>query len=165
MRAFLRTALLVLLLLPSTASAQGYRAGDVGLGVSLGSPTGIDAKFGLGGKSSIDAWFGLHFLLHDALGIGVEYNADIYSFRVGNTHDALYVGGGGMFMFLDHGVFRDHHDHVDVGAGVRVPFGVDFIFTGPPINLFAELAPGFSVVSDHGFDLVLDIAVGIRFML
>lgn len=159
-------ALVAALLLPATAHARAYGGGDVGLGVTLGSPSGIDAKFGLGGIHSLDAWLGVHFLLHDALGVGAEYNAEVYSFRVGSTHDGLYLGVGGMFTFLNHDLYhKHHHDHVDIGFGVRVPFGVDFVFDSAPVNLFAELAPGFTLVTDHGFDFLIDVAIGVRFML
>lgn len=153
-------------LVAAPARAGTWSSHDVGLGVTLGSPTGIDAKFGLGGIHAIDAWFGLHFLLHDAIGIGAEYNAEIFTFTAGRSHDGLYVGAGGMFTFLDHAVYHGHKDgEVDVGFGVRVPFGVDFVLNAAPVNFFGEIAPGFTVVTHHGVDFLFDIAVGVRFIL
>lgn len=165
MKTMMAVAVTALFLAAPPARAAAYGGGDVGLGVTLGSPTGLDAKFGLGGVHSLDATFGVHFLLHDAVGIGVEYNAEVFSFTAGPTHNGLYLGAGGLFTFLNHGLYHKHKDHTDVGFGVRVPFGVDFVFNRAPVNLFAEIAPGFTVVSNHGFDLLFDVAIGVRFML
>ncbi|NUN16132.1 MAG: hypothetical protein HUU55_21100 [Myxococcales bacterium] len=136
------------------------------LGLSIGSPTGLDGKFGLGGDHSLNATIGVHFLPHDAIGIGVEYNYRIYKFTVGSTTDELYLGAGGMLTLFNYGIYG-HHKHVEgVGAGfiARIPFGVEFNFNKVPINLFLELAPGLGVVSGKGFDFLVDVAAGFRFI-
>jgi hypothetical protein len=151
------------------AVAKGaYTGSEIGLGLTLGSPTGFDAKFGLGGGHAIDTTLGVHFLGHDFLGIGVEYNYALYGFRAGPTSNSLYLGAGAILTLLNHHVYHGHHGHDDdasIGLGVKVPFGVDFVFDRAPINLFFEIGPGFVIASHHGFGLLFDVAVGIRFML
>lgn len=152
--------------LSPTSSVAKVASEAAALGLSIGSPTGLDGKFGLGGDHSLNATIGVHFLPHDAIGIGVEYNYRIYKFTVGSTTDELYLGAGGMLTLFNYGIYG-HHKHVDgVGAGfvARVPFGVEFNFNKVPINLFLELAPGLGVVSGKGFDFLIDVAAGFRFV-
>lgn len=120
-------------------------AADVGVGVILGSPTGISALFG-NRVAVAAAWnvqrdqVHLHgdvWLLHQELVDPVNW----------------FLGAGGKFQLNPQG-------DSDIRVGIRVPLGVQF-FVIPRLELFGEIAPGIRVIPSTSFDL--DAGVGIRF--
>ena len=52
----------------------------------------------------------------------------------------VYFGGGAYIAFSS-----------DLGLGIRVPFGMAYQFEGSPVDIFAEIAPGLSLLPDLAF--------------
>jgi hypothetical protein len=155
-------ALMLALAAPSFASPTA--GGDIGVGISLGEPTGLSAKAWLDQQHALDfaaswsfeddriALYG-DYLFHfwDALGPKAKHSA----FRL-----PLYIGIGGKISLGSGG--KGHFDKDDnVGLGVRVPLGVTMVFTEAPFDIFLEITPGILLVPKSSFDF--DAALGARF--
>jgi len=151
---------LVLLFSPVIASA------DFGLGLIIGSPTGISGKYTFSQKNAIDgaiAWDlgdDNDFYLHgDYLWLR---NRDIH---LDNVALDWFFGIGGRIVFIDH---HHHHHHDwddehddDYLLGVRAPIGIGYTFRDPRIEVFGEVALIMNLVESTGIDL--DGGIGGRF--
>jgi hypothetical protein len=146
-----------------SARAEG---GPFGLGLILGSPTGLSGKVYLSRKNAIDFAVGDFPVYHRGLGVHVDYL----------WHPVMLADDQAFFLPLYFGIGArvfDHHtdrydDHLHVGA--RAPLGILFDFKRVPIDIFIELALvlDFFVEDRDRFDehdVFLDVngAVGIRY--
>jgi len=150
-------AIIATLAVSSTASealARPYVDGTVSLGIGLGDPTALDAKFWTGNGSGLDIGLGLeHF--DDIFGIYAEYEFGLAAFRLGDNggRGVFYVGIGGAVAFKD-------NDHTSVA--LIIPIGLDFRLASP-IDIFIEARPGAGLVHRPAFGIGGQI--GIRFRL
>lgn len=118
---------------------------DVGVGVILGSPTGLSALFG--NRIAVAAAWNLQderFHVHGDVWLLRQQLVDPVDW---------YLGVGGKTQ-----VKSGNGD--DLRVGVRVPLGVQW-YAFPQIELFGEIAPGMRLVPSTSFDL--DGGIGIRF--
>lgn len=139
------TALAMLAAFESPARAEG---GPFGLGIILGSPTGVSAKLYLNKKNAVDAAVGFSLLG----GSGIHVHADYLWHPIMLTADdafylPLYVGIGGRVW--EHN--RKSNDD-DFHLGVRGVVGILFDFRSVPIDVFLEAALVVDVLvdDDHG---------------
>jgi hypothetical protein len=152
---------------PRAARAEG---GPFGLGLIIGSPTGISLKYYLGDSGqAIDGAVGFSFLGAD----GVHVHADYLWHPFMLTQDAafslpMHVGVG--VRLLDHDRGRDGDD--DFHVGIRAPVGLTFDFTEVPLDVFVEIALILDFHGDHkvnvnddddNVDLDLNAGVGVRY--
>jgi hypothetical protein len=170
MRTLLSLAVLVAALsAPRLARAQG---GNFGLGIIIGSPTGLSAKYYLteGKGHAIDAALGLATLGNHGIHIHVDYLWHPLVLAREESFDlAMYVGLGGRLLDHDRGRNSDDHFHV----GLRGPVGLvfDFLRGGVPIDVFVEVALvlDFVLDDDNGrgdedeIDLDLNAGIGARY--
>ncbi len=143
----MKRALVVLMVLAAAAaaaapapaakkSANGIRPGLFELGVYLGQPSGISAKYWMNGRNAIDgvaAWgFG-------GPGSGTMVIAADYLFtftdvvKIEKETFPLYVGAGAI-MSIDMGG--------GISLGARVPLGALYLFRGVPLEISLEIVPG-----------------------
>ena len=138
-----------LLLASRDAAAQrgaDARTGGFGLGIILGAPTGISAKYYMD-RFAIDGGLGVFrgYPYHE----GTQLHLDVlwHPKVLANTaHFSLpfYFGVGGRF--LDHRWARVYnsgqlvYDRGDTHVGVRVPAGLSMNFKRIPLEVFFELA-------------------------
>jgi hypothetical protein len=116
---------------PSTSAIN--ETGTFGLGVMLGEPMGVTAKFWANDFVALDAGLGWSF--PDPDGVQIHTDALFHKFDPfnSNTPDlALYAGVGLRLKFPDHG---------DTRVGIRVPFGASFMIPEHNLELYAEVAP------------------------
>ena len=118
----------------------------VGIGIVVGDPTGFAAKFWINHINAVDVMVGfgdenfhIDYLWHK---FGV--------FPVSSGRLPLYYGFGGAAHF---------GKHPDIG--VRVPFGITYLFPHDPIDIFFEIAPVIYVANRSELDLTA--GAGIRF--
>jgi len=132
------------LLLPLGASAQ---SSGTGLGLVVGEPTGITARFMKGGNN-----FQVHAAWSFSDEAALHLNGDyLRSGRLDtNPMMPFYFGLGLRVKFAD-----------DALVGIRVPLGVNHFFDSQPIEVFAEVVPVVNVAPDTGFDF--NGAVGLRY--
>jgi len=171
-RALILTATLILILSAGSAEARpGTYQTDkgFGLGIMLGAPSGLSAKYFLD-RNGLALAFGVgayHEVRYDN---GTEIHADVLWHPVALARTPsftlpFYVGIGGRFFDHDRyytrdSVYYDDHTHV----GVRVPFGLAFDFKRAPMDLFFELVPVFDFVHER-YDDRMDVtgAIGFRY--
>jgi hypothetical protein len=142
------------------AEGRGVEKGAFGLGLILGEPTGVSAKYYLADDTAIDAAAGGAFI-----GRGVQVHADflwhpwILEQREGFVLP-LYLGVGARVLKRDAG--GGDEDHVRIG--LRVPVGILFDFTRVPLDVFVEIA-GVADYRTRGdaFGLDLNAGAGARY--
>ena len=161
--AFVATSCLVLMAMPSRAQAQQVGQGkNFGIGLALGSPSGLTAKYYLNEKNAIQGTLGLGFLDGNFMNVTVDY---LFHFNLmGKDSFKLdaYAGLGAFFhKWFDDNEGDGNDDKELWGIGLRVPLGLSFIFAKLPIDIYLEVAPGFALVGRTGFGV--SGALGFRY--
>ncbi len=138
----LTTALLAATLSTQAHATEIGNGKNLGLGIQLGSPTGLTGKYYLGGRRNAASF-----------AIGSHYDGGFYSglWLTGTYHFHLAelatvpeftlpfrIGVGGFLATGSYGYGRYYRD--DVYLGARVPFGLDMDFTAAPIQIYLEVA-------------------------
>lgn len=133
----LKTGLfLVTIFLVSTSSLSAQtNAGDFGIGVILGEPTGLSAKYYNGGRTAFD--FGL------AWSFGRNPHYHFHADYLVHRFDLIEVEQGQMPFYFGIGArLRTGHDE---NVGIRFPLGVSYYFPRDPIEIFFEIVPVFDL--------------------
>lgn len=159
---------------PANAALKTARPGSpetshpFGLGVVLGEPTGITGKYWIDRRTAIDTNFSYSF--DDYFLLYADY---LYHFPSAFGHSSAfvsqlnpYVGLGAELMIQsqDTGTknrtyFRS--DQGSAGFAIRIPLGIEWRPSGPPLGVFVEIAPGVGVVpATFGF---VQGGIGARF--
>jgi hypothetical protein len=151
---------IAMLVVLDSASATEVGSRQFGLGVVLGDPTGISAKYYLGGPTNaVDValafdtfgnetgWFYLHatYLIHPSV------LAKPQGFEM-----PWHVGIGG---FVSSDEFRNTGDRDRIG--VRAPIGLDFNLDDYPLQFFGDIALRLEILP--GTDVDFDVGIGGRY--
>lgn len=136
---------------PDSAKAQAERDLDekFGLGIMLGEPTGVSVKYWNNERSAFDV--GAAWSLsgrNEALHMHADFLRHSWFDRTENL--AFYYGIGARMIFAS-----------DATAGLRVPLGLDYVFSEIPFDLFVEAVPILDITPDVEF--AGNGAVGIRY--
>jgi hypothetical protein len=156
MRTIIATALLTCIAFSSTVLAQPESIpvqGPFGLGIMVGEPSGVSGKFYLNRTNAIQGALAWSFSNDNELLLQGDYiyqRYDIITVKKGLL--PVYFGIGGRI------VFREARSNL---IGVRVPVGLDYIFEGAPLDIFAEIVPILDLAPDTEFDF--GAALGIRY--
>jgi hypothetical protein len=144
------------------ASAQPARA-EVGLGLFVGEPTGLDIKVDLARRSAIDILVGYysHWDHYDTDG-AYAHVTYLVTPLVGRGRSVLVPlrVGIGFAVFDQAGRFDD-----DLNLAVRVPFELGLRFRSVPLEIYFEVAiklTFFDEFHNHR-DVDLDGGLGLRF--
>jgi hypothetical protein len=145
MRKALIIALLGIFSLNISAQDSGF-----GAGVIFGEPTGLSLKSWLSSKNAVDA-----AVTWSSIDDFVYLHADflIHNFNVIDVSDGqlpLYFGIGAKVGFGNDLVF-----------GARIPIGLDYMFSGAPVDIFVEIVPGLTIIPAFDFDI--DGGIGVRY--
>jgi len=124
----------------------------LGVGAMLGNPTGLNAKYWLGGNVAVDGGLALSLGKHADLSIHSDYLLHKDSaFFLNDVHALdLYYGLVGRMELGD-----------DFELGVRFSFGLAHQLKEQPADLFAEIAPIVDFIGRTGLEL--HFAVGGRY--
>jgi hypothetical protein len=149
MRNFL-LALAALALIAGPTDARGRRSlggqkysanGSFGLGLELGSPSGLNGKYFLSDSTALNfgiGWIYDRYYYHDRNGVNLYLDHLWHPLSLSNGPSVkipLYIGVGGRLWN-----FNDYRDGADGTAiGVRVPLGIAFDFNNVPIDIFIQL--------------------------
>jgi len=145
MRKTLIIALLGIFSLNISAQDSGF-----GAGVIFGEPTGLSLKSWLSSKNAVDA-----AVTWSSIDDFVYLHADflIHNFNIIDVSDGqlpLYFGIGAKVGFGNDLVF-----------GARIPVGLDYMFSGAPVDIFVEIVPGLTIIPTFDFDI--DGGIGVRY--
>ena len=132
----------VLVLSVFTTSAL---AGDIGVGVMVGEPTGLSLKIWSGDQTAFDVAAGWSLGSQDRINVHADYLWHRYELDL-DVRGALpyYFGVGGRVLL---------HEGDDSRIGVRVPLGLNYITQDRRFGFFIEVAPVIDLVPDTDFDL------------
>ena len=122
-----------------------------GLGIVVGEPTGISAKYWMSKSTAVDgavAWSFNHegsFYLHADF---LKHHFEIIDVSEGQM--PLYYGFGGKVVLADDGIL-----------GAHVPLGIAYRFETAPLDIFLEIRPGLNLLPATRFDM--SGGIGVRF--
>lgn len=140
-------ALVVCTLWTRPAFAQDRASGEFGLGLIVGSPTGLSLEYGLTSSSSLHGAIGFEGINDD--GRDDDFYLHLvwrfYLAELARTADfslPVYIGVGPYLADIG----NDNNDDIDLGA--RVPFGIAFAFNSVPIDIFLEIPLYLQIVDD-----------------
>lgn len=131
-------------------------AGALGLGVILGEPTGVSFKQWVTGGNAIGGAAAWSFEDESAFHVHVDYLYHRYNLA---DIQAQADEGRLLWYFGIGGRLKAEED--DSRIGVRVPLGIDYVFSGPPLDIFLEVAPLLDLAP--GTDFKLHGGFGIRY--
>ncbi len=143
----------ILGLAPTVVQAQagGNNGGNLGLGVMLGEPTGISLKSWNNSRSAFDLGVAWSFAgSDDDIYLHADYLLHSWIDDVDQGDLAFYYGIGGRMIFSD-----------DPTAGVRIPFGLNYVIQDAPVDVFVEVVPVLNLTPNTDFDG--NGALGIRY--
>lgn len=151
MRRIVRASIiLIFLTVPFAAWAQQPKT--VGVGVILGQPTGLSAKYWINQTSAIDVAAAWNFTPPGSIYFQADYLYHVYHlFQVKQGKLPVYFGIG-----------ADVAVQPSPTIGMRVPIGIEYLFPNAPLGLFVEVGPGLSLYPTTAFQP--SGGIGIRYL-
>ena len=143
--------IIILAIIMTCASSLYSQYRGIGVGIILGEPTGISAKYWIDRTTAVDGAIAWSFVDGGAFHIHGDYllhNFSLISVEKGKL--PFYYGIGARIKTLS-----------DVTFGVRVPVGLSYIFTDIPVDLFLEVVPLLDLIPKTNFRL--NASIGGRF--
>ncbi|MDP2981718.1 MAG: hypothetical protein Q8O92_00120 [Candidatus Latescibacter sp.] len=131
----------------------------LGVGVIVGEPTGVSIKKWIGGTRAVDAAAAWSFSENKSFQFHADYlyhNFSLLRSKDFNGRLPVYYGVGGRIKLKDTG-----QNDENALIGIRIPFGISYLFADAPVDLFAEVVPILDVTPDT--DLDINAAIGVRF--
>ena len=125
--------------------------GGFGLGAVFGEPTGLSAKVWTGDKTAIDGALAWSFA-----GAGFLH---LHSDFLVHNFDLIDVSEGRLPLYFGIGAYLDFASQM--GLGIRIPVGLAYHFDSAPLEIFAEIAPGLSLLP--ATDFYFGGGIGIRY--
>lgn len=131
----------------SLAQSKGF-----GLGVIIGEPTAISAKYWTSNNTAFDFGVGYSFEKNSYLNLHADYlfhTKDIF-----NTAEniALYYGPGAKLRFVEDASAR---------LGFRFDVGLVWVPRNTPIDVFIEIAPLLDIIPETDFSF--NGGIGVRY--
>ncbi|MEX1213353.1 MAG: hypothetical protein WEA36_10955 [Balneolaceae bacterium] len=131
---------LVVWMLTASALQAQNRASNSELGIIVGEPTGISAKFWTGNNTAFDLGLAWSFSGQGSMHIHSSYL--IHKTIENNPDLALYYGIGARLLMES-----------DPKVGARVPLGLQYLIPDSRLSLFFELAPMLNLIPETDFDV------------
>jgi hypothetical protein len=139
--------------------------GPFGLGLVVGSPTGLSMKLYLSDRTAVDAALGGALIGDQGIHVHGDY---LYHPFVLHQDESFalpaYIGIGVRLLSHDHGG-GDSDDGLHVG--LRAPVGVLFDFSAVPLDVFVEVALVVDILTGHSQDafggIDLNAGIGVRY--
>lgn len=122
-----------------------------GLGAVFGEPTGLSAKLWTSEKTAVDGALAWSFAGSGYLHLHADFL--VHNFNLIN------VSEGKLPFYFGIGAFVNLAS--DLGLGIRIPVGLAYHFDSAPLDIFAEVAPGLSLLP--GTDFYFGGGIGVRY--
>ncbi len=123
-----------------------------GIGVIAGEPTGVSFKQWLSGGNAVDGALAWSFDKPEAFNIHMDYL--YHAVAAGDLRIPgwkFYLGIGGRLKLQED----------DNRLGMRVPFGLNYLFEASPFDFFVEIAPILDLVP--ATEIRMNFGFGIRY--
>jgi len=149
-----KTLLIMILAVANIAAAGTAKTGKFGLGVIAGEPTGPCFKYWTSHRTAIDGAVAWSFANNSTFHVHADYLIHNFSLiQVEKGRMPFYFGIGGRIRFAE--------GNRDDNVGIRVPFGVTYMFQDAPVDIFFEIVPILDLTPSTDIDF--NGAVGIRY--
>ena len=131
----------------SIAQSNGF-----GLGIIVGQPTGISAKYWTTGSTAFDFGLGYSLEKHSRMHFHADYL--FHSKNIFNSVEniSLYYGPGARLKSVENANAR---------LGVRFDVGIVWIPRNAPIDVFVEIVPSLDIIPETFF--FVNGGIGIRY--
>lgn len=130
------TVLSVLVLLLMLAVPGQTQQKKFGLGIILGEPTGLIAKYWTSRTTAFDIAGSWSFAGEDSFHLHADYLFHSFNiFKVDKGQLPLYYGIGARLSLQDQTRF-----------GIRIPVGLSYMFDKTPLDIFVEIGPVMDVI-------------------
>lgn len=163
-----KTVLLLIMLTICLQLQAQQMAGKFGIGISAGEPTGVSMKYWLNKKAALEGVVGYSIVNY------YDYYDDYY-YEHYNKRDWKYKRS--LYLHLD---YLMHHNlvkklyftygvggkivfHEDVVIGMRIPLGLNYIFTEVPLDVSLDIVPVLNLLP--ATDFRFDPSISLRFNL
>ncbi len=147
-----KSFILLILFLLSIISVSLAQEKGFGIGVLFGEPTGVSGKLWLGETNALDMAAAWSFKGDGNLLLQADYVWHSFNLlSVSSGKLPLYFGIGGRIIFAKN----------DINLGVRVPVGLDYMFSGAPVDIFLEIVPILDLTPSTDFDI--GGGIGVRY--
>lgn len=131
----------------SAAQTKGF-----GLGILVGEPTAVSAKYWTSGSTAFDFGIGYSFEKSSYLNIHADYLFHVKNIFETAENISLYYGPGARLRFVENATTR---------LGFRFDIGLVWIPRNAPIDVFIEVAPLLDIIPETDFSF--NGGIGVRY--
>jgi hypothetical protein len=131
----------------SAAQTKGF-----GLGILVGEPTAVSAKYWTSGSTAFDFGIGYSFEKNSYLNIHADYLFHVKNIFETTENISLYYGPGARLRFVENATTR---------LGFRFDVGLVWIPRNAPIDVFIEVAPLLDIIPETDFSF--NGGIGVRY--
>jgi len=125
--------------------------GSIGLGITLGNPTGITAQYWTGEITAVKVNFGRQISGINHLLLAADFLVHPWSFDSEGDLIRLYLGAGAGLGFIS-----------DLSLSLRTTQGAAYFFEGLPLEVHADLNPSLQLVGPGDVKVFLGGFLGLR---
>ena len=141
----------ILLLCTMFLSLSTFSQGEgIGLGVIIGEPTGLSAKMWTGDHTAVDAALAWSLVGNGYIHLHADMLMHSFAIEVDQGQLPVYFGIGAKLDLAS-----------NLGLGVRIPFGMAYLFESASIDVFVELVPILNLIPATTFSF--EGGIGIRY--
>jgi hypothetical protein len=131
----------------SFAQSNGF-----GLGIIVGQPTGISAKYWISSNNALDFGLGYSFERNSRMSLHADYLFHARNIFNTNENISLHYGPGGRLRLVETG---------DSRLGVRFDVGLTWVPRNSPVDVFLEIAPLLDIIPETKFSF--NSGIGVRY--
>jgi hypothetical protein len=149
MKKLLIKSVLTIVLFTGITSAQ---TDGFGLGIIVGQPTGLSAKYWLSSNNALDFGLGYSFEKNSRMSLHVDYLFHARNLFNTSENISLHYGPGGRLRLVEDGESR---------LGVRFDVGLTWVPRNSPVDVFLEIAPLLDIIPETKFSF--NGGIGVRY--
>jgi len=155
----MRTWIIAALVITATIATPTAARADVGIGLFVGEPLGLDVKFDLSHRQSLDFLIGVASIRDGGRDFSYGHLTYLLTPLIGHGRSVLVplrIGIGGAVFGVVEG---------DVGIAARAPLELALLFRRTPLELYVEIALKVSFLQANEAEVAVDTdgGVGLRF--
>ncbi len=142
-------SLIILVLFSGLSFGQ---SNGFGLGIIVGQPTGLSAKYWLSSNNALDFGLGYSFEKNSRMSLHVDYLFHARNLFNTSENISLHYGPGGRLRLVEEG---------DSRLGVRFDVGLTWVPRNSPVDVFIEIAPLLDIIPETKFSV--NGGIGVRY--